>query len=705
MRRKLCFALALGLMLTGSALPEEALPGEQPQPAAQTAQAAEEAPQAVEAPKPEANAESADEKDARNSGENAPEEDGDAIDAPADPEDGGAADAPVDAPEDGGESQDDGGNDGAQDADPGEGGDAGQDGGADADDKPSQGEDKTVPEDAEAWFEGEDGIVAGKLSDVIERLKGDETVYLRAEEALLVRDVPVARLSDVKLLPDEKVFKGREAAVRLSEQDPAQGDAEAVALSDYKDADEDETRDLYIWVEVAKAETPEEPAEPEQPDKPADEGLTLTVEAQGFESAAWLNEAPEFALSGIPEDAKNWCYAAIIYDERIIMLSGDTYVPEAEGVYTLRFAMLDEVGDIVDATEKMTLWLDCTPPWAMAEPDQDRSYTLTVSATDDMSGVEALSLDGGESWIALEDGESYTYDAGKKTTLDAGMVQIRDHAGNIWQSPSPITLEKAASAYYGGGGGGGGGGGDGAPAKTHAKGEGEDEGEYDALRLTLPEDPMAALTVDGEELALTLALEQAQGPDAPLGQALFTASLERWFTAAEDDAHDGDDAHDQSDAQAAPDTLVLTAEPEIDLGDAFTYAWRFNGEVARLLSNSGIRYLALKVGDDVVAFPTQGFIGGAKYTELKMLGVSTRRFDYTITMRMDLDPAHVSATSEWDYSGDCDMTIRAEVENMAYELSASTQSAMYFYDVYLGPGDMLARPFGGYLDAAQSATD
>ena len=82
-----------------------------------------------------------------------------------------------------------------------------------------------------------------------------------------------------------------------------------------------------------------------------------------------------------------------------------------------------------------------------------------------------------------------------------------------------------------------------------------------------------------------------------------------------------------------------------------------------------------------------------------MLGVSTRKFDYTLTMRVNLDPGYVSAMSDSDFSQTCDLSIRAEVENMAYELSASTNSLMYFYDVYLGPEDMLGQPFGEYKSA------
>ena len=102
------------------------------------------------------------------------------------------------------------------------------------------------------------------------------------------------------------------------------------------------------------------------------------------------------------------------------------------------------------------------------------------------------------------------------------------------------------------------------------------------------------------------------------------------------------------------------------------------------------------LGDDIAAFPTEGFTGGTKYTELKMLGVSTRRFDYSLDMKVNLNPGYVSTLSDCDFSQACDLSIRTEVENMAYELSSSTRSVMYFYDVYLGPADMLNQPFGAY---------
>ncbi|MBR1821006.1 MAG: hypothetical protein IJ769_05220, partial [Clostridia bacterium] len=242
---------------------------------------------------------------------------------------------------------------------------------------------------------------------------------------------------------------------------------------------------------------------------------------------------------------------------------------------------------------------------------------------------------------------------------------------------------------------GGGGTGDGKPAKTHASGDGEEGAAYETLALELPVEPMTKLTVGGEEMALTLVLDAAQAEGAPVGEDQpFTAAMGSWCPAPA-----GEDAHENvlTDAAApAQDTLILSAVPEADLGDEFAYTWRFNGEVYRMLANSGIKYVALRVGDDIAAFPTEGFTGGTKYTELKMLGVSTRKFDYTLTMRVNRNPGYVSAMSDSDFSQDCDLSIRTEVENMAYELSSSTNSIMYFYDVYLGPEAMMAQPFGQY---------
>ena len=58
--------------------------------------------------------------------------------------------------------------------------------------------------------------------------------------------------------------------------------------------------------------------------------------------------------------------------------------------------------------------------------------------------------------------------------------------------------------------------------------------------------------------------------------------------------------------------------------------------------------------------------------------------------------SHFSALTDNDFSEDCDLTVSVEVEHMTYELSNSPKSLMYYYNVYLGPEDMLQFPFGKY---------
>ena len=56
--------------------------------------------------------------------------------------------------------------------------------------------------------------------------------------------------------------------------------------------------------------------------------------------------------------------------------------------------------------------------------------------------------------------------------------------------------------------------------------------------------------------------------------------------------------------------------------------------------------------------------------------------------------------NESDFSQDCDLSIHVEVEGKNYELSNSPQSMMYFYNVFVGPEDMMDQPFGEYDPAA-----
>ena len=562
----------------------------------------------------------------------------------------------------------------AEDPQAGEQGGEGQPSGEDAGEQtPADAE--TVPDEAEAWFQRDGEAPAwGTLAEVVGMLTGGETVNIRSASKLLLQAAPLQLLASVTLQPDGGVFD-ETYALRISRDDPDVVQ-EPQLIDPATLGSLGDSADLYIWV----GKVPETPPEPVDPDKPV-----LAVAVNNYVEAAWSVVKPEFTLSGIPE-GKSWSYAAIIYDERIVPISGNVYAPEEQGKYSLRFAMLDELGDVMCVSDQYTLWLDWTPPEDVSIiVDEEKNYTLYVIATDSASGVEAVSLNDGKLWEKLGNEEIYTYTGKSDKTFDEGSIQVRDAAGNIYISTEEYEVtevEEEEEEDDGGGGGGGGGGGDGTskPVLSHASGDGEEGSEYDAVTLEVPDEPMEQLTVGGEPMQLTLMLESAEQPDAPVGHRQpFTASLRRW-----------------NGTGGTPDTLLLNAEIEANLGDRFTYEWRFNGEVYRLLANSGIKYVALRVGNDVAAFPTEGFTGGTKYTELKMLGVSTKKFDYTLAMRVNLDPGHMSTMSDSDYSQECDLSIHTEVENMDYELSSSPNSIMYFYNVYLGPEDMLDHPFGEY---------
>lgn len=537
-----------------------------------------------------------------------------------------------------------------------------------------------IPSDVEAWMLIDGEAHGGTLEVLLKMAEEGAEIVVRGKKPIQIKNVAIRPLPGLKLTADKDVFKDGKYVVNVYEAEPDET-VEPVDLKGYADAAEDETRELWFLVEK-EIEAPETTVEPEiTPEATAaPEGLQVT--AVNYHPDEWQCDVPTFQLSGIPEGMP-WSYAVIIYDDRIVMLSEDSYIPQEEGFYTLRFAIMNEIGDIVGVSDKYELNLDWTLPEVQIIPDMEVSYAMEIAAEDALSGLEALSLDGGKTWQPYENGDIFRYTGDKTVTFKAGMIQVRDLAGNIYQSTEAYRLEKVRR---GGGGGGGGGNGEGKAAKTHASGDGEQTPEYETLELQLPDDAMDQLTIGGEPMALTLWLE---GDDEE--PAKFTAALASWTP---EPAEDEEEA-----AQTLPaprDTLLLSADMDANLGDQFTYAWRFNGEVYRLLANSGIRYVALQVGDDLVAFPTEGFTGGTKYTELKMLGVSTKKFDYTITMKVNLDPGYMSAMSPNDFSKECDVSIRAEVENMAYELSNSPQSVMYFYDVYLGPEDMLDHPFGRY---------
>ena len=194
---------------------------------------------------------------------------------------------------------------------------------------------------------------------------------------------------------------------------------------------------------------------------------------------------------------------------------------------------------------------------------------------------------------------------------------------------------------------------------------------YNVYELALPDAPATALTLGGEEVALTLGVEGEGGDQA----GFFTASLLRWARSGEEESPDSGD----------PDTLLLAAEP-LPADDAGSErVWRINGAVLRKLYNSDVRYLLLDVDGAMLSLPTQGFVAGTRYAELKMQGASTAEFTYEIRMRSAED----AQTLPFNRAPGCAAEIWVEVAGERFELiDRLSTPEMYPCDVYCAPDDL-----------------
>ena len=136
----------------------------------------------------------------------------------------------------------------------------------------------------------------------------------------------------------------------------------------------------------------------------------------------------------------------------------------------------------------------------------------------------------------------------------------------------------------------------------------------------------------------------------------------------------------------APNALILTAEKAYDPNSgACVYEWKFNGEVYRQLANSGIEYLGLQAGDYMTALPTEGFTGGTVYTRMKMNGVATKEFEYTLRMIV---------TGEEE--APCSMELSVNVGEETYQMTDDEKQPMYYYDVLLASADKMDEVLKAY---------
>ena len=531
----------------------------------------------------------------------------------------------------------------------------------------------------EAWAILEDGTkLDGRLQDILNELSGKERedeeaeVFIRTRDMLVVSGIKEELMERVTLSPDEEVFDPEKAYyVEWQIQDAVPLGAE----------DEPTLPPIVVYVTREGADKPnigdatpaptETPAPTDAPtqnpeatpaptdaptqtptETPAPTGMTLEVTADDYEPGVWTNHPPVFTLSGIPEGSDEYVYGVFVCNERLILLAKDTdsYVPTEEGLTSVRFAILDMMGDVVALSDQYDLMLDLSAPDGPYLSGVDYCDTVCyIEASDSLSGLSDISYDEGETWepyIEYEDGLSIVGEKGD--TIEAGTIWVRDVAGNISANAEEFTFGKRKKT--------GGTGGTGTKPIKHVK-ETMDysKANYNALELKFSDEPQTQLVAG--EATLNLSLSEGAGDAAKP----FTAKLAAWQT--------------DEKAQDKPNALVLTAQAGEE-----NSTWRFSGDVYKLLNNSGVDYLVFSTGEYMTALPTAGFTGGTQYGKLKASGVSTRKFEYTLCQDEALR----------------ETTLSVQVEGETYLLEEDTAQPMYRYDVLVGTTDLMKNPYESY---------
>ena len=525
----------------------------------------------------------------------------------------------------------------------------------------------------EAWAILGDGTkLDGRLQDILNELSGKERedeeaeVFIRTRDMLVVSGIDEEIFDRVTLSPDEEVFDPEKAYyVEWQIQDAAPLGAEdertlpsIVVYVTREGADKPNIGDATPTPTEAPTQTPTEtPAPTEAPtqtpnETPAPTGMTLEVTADGYEPGIWTNNPPVFTLSGIPEGSDEYVYGVFVCNERLILLAKDTdfYVPTEEGLTSVRFAILDLMGDVVALSDQYDLMLDLSAPDGPYLSGVDYCDTVCyIEAYDSLSGLSDISYDEGETWepyIEYEDGLSIVGEKGD--TIEAGTIWVRDIAGNISVNAEEFTFGKRKKT--------GGTGGTGTKPIKHVK-ETMDysKANYNALELKFSDEPQTQLVAG--ETTLNLSLSEGAGDAAKP----FTAKLAAWQT--------------DEKAQDKPNALVLTAQAGEE-----NSTWRFSGDVYKLLNNSGVDYLVFSTGEYMTALPTAGFTGGTQYGKLKASGVSTRKFEYTLCQDEALR----------------ETTLSVQVGGETYLLEEDTAQPMYRYDVLVGTTDLMKNPYESY---------
>ena len=485
----------------------------------------------------------------------------------------------------------------------------------------------------QAWMGNPDGSgpVYGTLEGLLALAPTGSTIYLLTGD-IIIFSGGASQLSGVQLAADPGVFATSSCAVRVTTQSPLDGSA-----------------GLFVYVEEVTA---------------GEETATLTLQAACDQvlDGSWLTTAPTFTLSSDVELPQGWTWAVRYDGGAPVTLAGNTFTAQEEGAYTLTFVVLDGAGQVAASTQDVTLRLDTTPP--LVQATTGANLTLTVTASDAVSGIDGLSMDGGASWYPVtEMGEGVwglTFTAAQAYTFALGTIVARDGAGNLAAYEKEVTLQSSQGRPGGGFSGGGGGSSSSTVATTHATSDTTAVVAYDGVELVVADQPMSSLVMGETELELFLRPDESLlallGEDY---QPAFTATLSNWM----------------EDASDTPDTLVLAVSQE-DLAQAedAAFTWDFNGTVYKKLAASGIDYLVLQVGDQVTALSTAGFAAGVRYTMYRAQGLSSEAFDY-----------HVAMTETGE------TTLSVTVAGETWPLTEEEGGAFYYYDVYTGTLEELAQ--------------
>jgi hypothetical protein len=215
--------------------------------------------------------------------------------------------------------------------------------------------------------------------------------------------------------------------------------------------------------------------------------------------------------------------------------------------------------------------------------------------------------------------------------------------------------------------------------QTHGRSRTKMTHDYDQVRVSLPPDAessaMHTLTLDGETLELTLDGENGE-------ERRFTVSLGAW------ESRDGEEGEPFTgtalilQAESVTDGTQTNSAEKNDPKGAYAggetaktaaACWHLNGAVLRKLEKSGVDYLVFRMGKQVVAAPTEGFLAGWAYDEMKSRGTAARRFDYTLKMQGE--------ENAWTVS----------VQDEQYELGTDTLAPVYLTGVETGTEDTLRR--------------